>query len=38
MAFSLYYEAKREQPLTEQEKEASKEFYQTSDNGTEGIV
>lgn len=28
MAFSLYYEAKREQPLTEQEKEASKEIIE----------
>lgn len=28
MAFSLYYEAKREQPLTEQEKDASKEIIE----------
>lgn len=28
MAFSLYYKAKREQPLTEQEKEASKEIIE----------
>lgn len=28
MAFSLYYKAKREQPLTEQEKEACKEIIE----------